>query len=137
MAHENSPAATAQAYVDAFNRSDAEAMAACFAADGVILDGMAPHLWLGRSAPRDWYRDVLAEGAHLDARDYHVTLGAPAHDAVTGDRAYLVAPAEMSFTLGGRPVRQTGARMTFALKQEDGRWRIAAWAWAKGQAVPA
>jgi ketosteroid isomerase-like protein len=129
----DSPAAAVGAYLDAFNRGDAAALAACFAERGVILDGMAPHLWTGPSAAADWYRDVLAEGEHLGASGYRVTLGEPAHDVATGDSAYFVAPARMGVMIGGTPALQTGATLTFALKREKGAWRIAGWAWSKGQ----
>ena len=127
------PVAAVRRYIDAFNAGDVEAMAACFAAQGAILDGMAPHLWLGPSAARDWHRDVLAEGEHAGAGGYHVTLGAPIHADVTDDAAYVVSPATMRFELRGQPVTQTGATFTAALRRVDGDWRIAAWAWAKGR----
>jgi ketosteroid isomerase-like protein len=120
-------------YIDAFNAGDAEAMAACFAVPGTILDGMAPHLWHGPTAAQDWYRDVLVEGEHLGAGDYHVTLGAPLHANVTGEAAYVVSPATMTFKLKGQRVTQTGALFTTAFRKVAGDWRIAAWAWAKGQ----
>ncbi len=122
-------------YIDAFNIGDAEAMGACFAVPGVILDGMAPHLWHGPTAAKDWYRDVLVEGEHLGASGYHVTLGAPLHANVTGDAAYVVSPATMTFKLKGQQVTQSGALFTTALRKVAGDWRIAAWAWAKGQAA--
>jgi hypothetical protein len=127
------PAAVVQRYIGAFNRGDAAGMAACFASRGVILDGMAPHLWAGPTAPSDWYRDVLDEGRHLGASDYHVTLSDLLHNAATGGSAYIVAPATMTFKLKGQPITQTGATITFALTQEGGEWRIAAWAWSKGK----
>jgi ketosteroid isomerase-like protein len=133
MQQGETPQSVVNAYLDAFNRADSAAMARCFAREGSILDGMAPHLWVGPSAASDWYRDVLIEGEHLDAGDYHATLGEPTHNNVTGDCAYLVAPASMTFTLKGQPIRQEGATFTFALKREGGEWRIAAWAWAKGR----
>ena len=126
--------AAVRRYIDAFNVGDAEAMGACFAAPGTILDGMAPHLWHGPTAAKDWYRDVLVEGEHLGASGYHVTLGAPLHADVTGDAAYVVSPATMTFKLKGQQVTQTGALFTTALRKVAGDWRIAAWAWAKGQA---
>ena len=134
MAGAPDPLTAVQTYLDAFNRQDASGMAACFAERGVILDGMAPHLWTGPSAATDWWRDVLAEGEHVGASGYHVAIADPAHNAVTGDSAYLVAPATMSFDLNGRQITQTGATITFALTKEDGGWRIAAWAWSKGKA---
>jgi ketosteroid isomerase-like protein len=129
---ETGTAGAVQTYVDAFNKSDADAMAACFAASGFILDGMAPHVWSGPSATRQWLRDALAESAHLGVSDFHMTLGAPLHRNVIGDAAYFVAPASLAFKVRGQPVTQAGASFTVALTRVDGRWLIAAWAWTKG-----
>ena len=126
------PMATVKQYIDAFNRGDAEAMAAAFAVPGSILDGMAPHVWLGPTASRDWYRDVLIEGEQHGASDYFVTLGEPLHNDTTGQSAYVVVPATMTFKVKGQQVKQTGALFTLALRKLTEGWRIAAWAWAKG-----
>jgi ketosteroid isomerase-like protein len=133
MTSADSPGAAVQAYVDAFNRGDAAAMAACFAAEGSILGGMSPHLWTGPTRASDWYRDVMAQVGHVGGADYCVTLGEPEHDTVTGDAAYFVFPATMTFTLAGKPMQQSGATLTFALAREEGEWRIAAWTWSKGR----
>jgi ketosteroid isomerase-like protein len=126
------PVATVRQYIDSFNKGDAKAMAACFDVPGSILDGMAPHVWSGPTATEDWYRDVLVEAAHHGASDYSVTLDKPLHANVTGDRAYVVIPATMTFKIHSKPVRQSGAIFTVALRKSDEGWRIAAWAWAKG-----
>ncbi len=129
------PVAAVRQYIDAFNKGDARAMAACFASSAFILDGLAPHVWHGPTACEDWYKDVLAAGKHEGATDYLVTIGAPLHADVTGDSAYVVVPASMKFKLMGKPVAQSGATFTVALRKEGGGWRIAAWAWAKGTAA--
>jgi ketosteroid isomerase-like protein len=129
------PIAAVHHYIDAFNRGDAKAMGATFAPQSSILDGMAPHLWVGPTASQDWYRDVLAEGQQHGASEYRVTLGEPRHANVTGDAAYVVVPATMTFDLQGKQVTQTGAVFTVALRKLTEGWRIAAWAWAKGQAA--
>ncbi|KUI19043.1 hypothetical protein AU193_07435 [Mycobacterium sp. GA-1285] len=129
----DTPLAAIQTYLDAFNAGDPSAMSAAFASDGSILDGMAPHLWLGPTAAADWYRDVLAEGEHLGASGYHVSIGDPVHNDTTGDAAYVVVPATMTFDLKGNTVTQTGATFTVALRRSTDGWRVAAWAWAKGQ----
>jgi hypothetical protein len=108
-------------------------MAATFADSAAILDGMAPHLWQGTNATRAWYSDVLAEGEQHGASGYFVTIGEPDHHDITGDSAYVVVPATMSFNLGGKQVTQTGAHFTVALRRITDGWRIAAWAWTKGQ----
>ena len=133
----NDPLATVHQYIDAFNSGDAKAMAAAFAIPGSILDGMAPHVWHGSTATEDWYRDVLVEGEHAGASGYVVTLGEPRHVNVTGDNAYVVLPASMTFKVRATEITQTGAILTVALRKLADGWRIAAWAWAKGTAQPA
>ena len=107
-------------------------MAASFADTGSILDGMAPHLWQGPTAAEDWHRDVLIEGRQHGASDYFVTLGEPLHNNVTGDSAYIVFPATMTFKMDDKQVTQSGAFFTVALRKLAEGWRIAAWAWTKG-----
>ena len=126
------PLAAVQQYIDAFNKGDQEGMSAAFAVPGSILDGMPPHLWLGPSATRDWYRDVLIEGEQHGASGYFVTLGEPLHNNITGDSAYVVVPAIMKFKIQSQEILQTGAMFTVALRKLAEGWRIAAWAWAKG-----
>jgi hypothetical protein len=128
----DTPLATAHKYLDAFNRGDADAMAAIFDVPGHILDGMAPHVWLGPTVSQDWYRDVLIEGEQHGASDYFVTLGEPLHNNTTGESAYVVVPATMTFKVQGQEIRQTGAVFTVALLKLAEGWRIASWAWAKG-----
>lgn len=103
------PMAAVRQYIDGFNKADAKLMAATFAVPGSILDGMAPHVWHGPTATQDWYRDVLAEGEEHGASGYLVTLGEPLHDKITGDSAYVVVPAAMTFQVHGKQVTQTGA----------------------------
>ena len=129
------PVSAVQEYIDAFNKGDEGGMAAAFAPNSSILDGMAPHLWLGPTPAQDWYRDVLAEGKQHGASDYHVTLDKPRHANVTNNAAYVVVPATMTFNVQGKRVTQTGATFTVALRKISQRWQIAAWAWSKGQAA--
>ncbi|MES9519018.1 nuclear transport factor 2 family protein [Streptomyces capoamus] len=128
----NDPMTAVARYVDAFNRGDADAMAAQCADPMQILDGMAPHVWHGPTAAADWWRDVVAEGEHLGASQYRITLGEPRHVDVTGPHAYVVVPATMAFDLRGRQVTQTGSVFTVALREVGTEWRLTAWAWAKG-----
>ncbi len=126
------PMAAVRKYVDAFNQGDAAGMATTFAIPGSILDGMAPHVWQGPTATQDWYRDVLVEGKQHGASGYFITLSEPLHNNVTGDNAYVVVPATMTFKVRGEQVTQSGAVFTVALRKLADGWRIAAWAWAKG-----
>ena len=123
---------TVHQYIQAFNKGDVGAMAAACANPTSILDGLAPHVWQGPTACTDWYRDVLAAGEREGASNYLVTLGEPRHVDISGDRAYVVVPATMTFKARDQKVTQSGSTFTVALRQFGYRWRITAWAWAKG-----
>jgi hypothetical protein len=131
MSTEN-PLAAVHQYIDGFNKGDAQLMAATFAVPGLILDGMAPHVWQGPTATQDWYRDVLVEGEQHGASGYLVTLGEALHNKITAESAYVVVPATMTFKVDGKQITQTGAVFTVALRKFIDGWRISAWAWAKG-----
>src|SRR3954468_15413135 len=134
MPSANDPMSALRQHIEAFNQGDSKALAASCANPMQILDGMAPHVWQGPTAIEDWYRDVLAEGEHVGASDYHITLAEPRHVNVTGDRAYVVVPTTMTFKVHGKQVTQTGSVFTVALRQLGAEWRLTAWAWAKGTA---
>jgi len=97
------PMGTVQKYIAAFNGGDAKGMVACFAAEGSILDGMAPHVWTGDSAARDRYRDVLIEGEDNGASGYTLELGETRRNDLNGNFAYLVISAKLTFELKGNP----------------------------------
>jgi ketosteroid isomerase-like protein len=129
------PVAAVHQYIDAFNKGDVKAMAACFSVPGSILDGLAPHLWSGHSASENWYRDVLVAAEHKGATDCLVTIGTPFNTSITGDSAYVVVPASMTFKIPGKQATQSDATCTIALRKHEDNWRISAWAWAKGNPV--
>ena len=54
------------------------------------------------------------------------TLGEPLHDNVTGNSAYVLVPATMTFKVNGKQIH-TGAVFTVALRKFIDGWRIAAW----------
>jgi len=118
-------------YITAFNDGDADGMAACFALPGSILDGMAPHVWTGPTAPRDWYRDVLIEGEHYGATGYTLTLNDVLRNDMHGDNTYMVISAILTFELKGGPIETPGL-FTAVLHKAGDEWLIRAWAWAKG-----
>jgi ketosteroid isomerase-like protein len=124
--------AAVRRHIDAFNKGDPKALAATCAVPMQILDGMSPHVWQGPTAIEDWYRDVLTAGEREGASGYHLALGEPRHVDITGDRAYVVVPASMTFSVHGNQVTQTGSVFTVALRKVGDEWRLTAWAWAKG-----
>ncbi len=132
MPNSGDPMKAVLQYVEAFNNGDSAAMAANCADPMQILDGMSPHVWQGSTAAEDWWKDVRAEGDHLGASGYRIALGEPRHVDVSGDAAYVVAPATMTFDLRGTQVTQADSVYTVALRKVGADWRLTAWSWAKG-----
>ena len=76
---------------------------------------------------------MLIEGKQHGASDYFVTVGDPLHNNVTGDSAYVVVPATMTFKLHGKQTTQSGAIFTMAFRRLEDGWRIAV---GRGPKVP-
>ena len=77
-------------------------------------------------------RDIFTPNLRTGASGFVLTLGEPRHVDVTGESAYVVVPASMTFKEHGKQVTQASATLTMALRKLAGGWRIAAWAIAKG-----
>jgi hypothetical protein len=77
----------------------------------------------------------LTAAEHEGATDYLITIGTPFRASVTGDSAYGVIPASMTFKVLGKQIIQSGTIFTIALRKHEDGWRIIAWAWAKGDPV--
>jgi hypothetical protein len=107
-------------------------MAEVFASSTSVVDELPSHAWQAPKAGEHGYRDQIMTGEHEGTGNYFVTLGWPWRVNTTGDSAYVVVPATMTFTLHGRKVKQAGSVFTAALRKHSGRWLITAWAWDKG-----
>jgi len=59
-----------------------------------------------------------------------VTLQKPRHVQVTGDRAYVVVPANYDYKQKGKKMSQKGSTFTVALQKGPAGWRITAWTWS-------
>jgi ketosteroid isomerase-like protein len=119
-------------FVDGINAGDAkQAMAAC--TDSVaIIDDFAPHVWSGAGAAGQWLKDFDAAAKRDGITDGNVTLYAPWHVDVTGDRAYVVAAVDYSYKLKGKSIKEKDSTLTVALQKSAAGWRITGWAWSKG-----
>lgn len=123
--------ATVNRFVDGFNNGDTGAAAAACADETSILDEFPPHEWHGSGACLKWMSDYDLDAKRNGIVDGVVTLGTPKHLDVTGDRAYVVVPSNYAFKMKGKPVKETGSMVTFALRKGESGWRITGWSWAK------
>ena len=118
-------------FLDGFNKGDTKAVLATCAAEVAIIDEFPPYVWHGARACIDWADDFAADAKKNGITDPVVTLGKPRNVDVTGDRAYLVIPANYKFKVKGKPASETGSIFTVALRKWPTGWRITGWAWAK------
>lgn len=123
--------ASVHQFVSAFNKGDEKAAAAMCANETSIIDEFPPHEWHGAGACAKWMNDYDADAKKEDVTDGAVVLGSPRHVDVTGDRAYVVVPADYTFKQKGKATKETGSMLTIAMRKGAAGWRIVAWSWAK------
>jgi ketosteroid isomerase-like protein len=121
---------------DSFNKGDMKSVVAGCADSTVIIDDFPPHVWDGAGACAKWASDFDAISKKMQWTEGVVTIGKPRHVDVTGDRAYVVAPAGWTYKVAGKPMQTTGSVWTFALQKTAGGWRVTGWAWAGGKDSP-
>jgi ketosteroid isomerase-like protein len=119
-------------FIDGFNKGDVATAIATCAAQTSIIDEFPPFQWSGAGACGKWANDWDADAKKKGITAGAVTLGAPRHNVVEGDRAYLVIPATYEVTQKGKQVKQTGAVMAVTLRKGAAGWKITAWSWSTG-----
>jgi len=123
--------ATVHQFVGGINRGDMKAAVTACASPASIVDDFPPHEWQGPTACADWATGFQADNKKSGVTAVNVTLAKPWHVDVTGDRAYVVVPADLTYKENGKPVTANGNVWTFALSKVAVGWRITGWAWAK------
>ncbi len=118
-------------FVDAFNKGDTKTAAAVCANETSIIDEFPPHEWHGANACMTWMNDYDKDAKKNDITDGVVTVDPPRHVDVNGDRAYVVIPANYTYKMKGKVVKEIGSALTIALHKEAPGWRITGWSWTK------
>jgi ketosteroid isomerase-like protein len=117
-------------FIDGFNKGDADSALAACAEQTSIIDEFPPHEWHGAGACAKWAGDYEANAKKEGISDGVVTLGKPRHVDVTGDRAYVVVPANYTFKQKGKVKKETNAVMALSLQKTAAGWRLTGWSWA-------
>lgn len=118
-------------FIDGFNKGDTKHAIAAYADQTSIIDKFPPHEWHGADAYSKWADDYDADARMKGITDGIVTLGTPWHVDITGNRAYVVTPANYTFKQKGKPVKEINSMMTLTLQKSGAGWRITGWAWTK------
>ena len=114
-------------FVDSFNRGDVKT--AC-ANQSTIIDEFPPYLWQGATACADWSNDFDAYREKNGITDPKITLGLGQYVDVTGDRAYVVVQAHLTFKQKEKRLSERDPILTVSLQKIADTWRIAGWAWS-------
>lgn len=97
--------AVVQSYLDAFNRGDAEAIAALYAEDATVEDPVGSPPRRGRQAILDFYREAVATGGRITldtpVRGSHGNAAAVAFSVKVGPMTVRVIDT-MVFDAAGR-----------------------------------
>jgi len=131
VSQESAVLSTVNQFVNTFNKGDVKAMVTTCAEQTSIIDEFPPHEWHGAGACARWASDYDADNKKNAITDGVVTLGKPRHVDVTGDRAYVVVPADYGYKMKGKPMKENGSMLTVVLQKSAAGWRIAAWSWTK------
>ena len=116
-------------FIDSFNKGDQKTAAAAFAPTSLaIIDEVAPHVWVGPDALRNWAKDLIVNDQSLGFTGEAVALGTSTREVVSGDRGYVVVPVVYTYKEHGVAIREA-AQMTYALQKGSGGWLIAGWTW--------
>ncbi len=118
-------------FVDGFNKGDTKTAAAACADQTSIIDEFPPHEWHGAGACSTWMNDFDADAKKNGITDGMVTLSKPRHVDISGDRAYVVVPANYTYKKKGKPAKEIGSMLTIALQKGSTGWRMTGWAWTK------
>jgi uncharacterized protein (TIGR02246 family) len=113
---EKALAERSKALIAAFNKGDAEAVAAFWTPDGDYMDEEG-HLYQGRKAIEDSFRKLFAAAKGAELRTHRTSFRFVKPDLAIGDGLMEVVPPD-----GGPP---TVARYTAVNVKEDGRWYLA------------
>lgn len=121
--------------MEGFNKGDVAMVKAVHVAAPTIVDNVPPFLWSGPQSFDHWLSDLSKSEAKEGKTDGVVWFGESVDEAVSGNHAYLVAPARYTFKQNGHAMRETGM-VAFVLAKEGGAWKVQAWSWASPHAVP-
>ena len=116
---------------DGLNKGDVKTALAACATPSAIIDEFPPYNWQGATSCADWAKDFGTYNAANGITVPIAKLGKPRHVDITGDRAYVVAPATYTYKQHGKKVTEAGSTLTVALQKAPTGWAITSWAWSK------
>jgi hypothetical protein len=116
-------------HINGFNTLDRERFLSVFGDTAIIIDGIAPYLWLNPNGPAHWLDDAekwrKANGVIEERFSYEMGFW-----NVEGDHAYVVISGTLTIKLKGQTVARTG-NLTYTFAKHGAVWKIEAQAWGR------
>ena len=116
-------------WADGFNKSDVKSIKASCADQASVVDDFPPHEWHGAGACSKWFDDFQTFATQAEITAPLIAVGAPWHVDVTGEIAYVVAPATLIYKKKGKPAELVGI-VTLVLHRGPADWRITSLTWS-------
>jgi hypothetical protein len=133
MTHVTTPPAEIQSlidrHIDAFNTQNNEQFVSVFGDTAIIIDGIAPYLWLHPNAPAKWLADVDKWRQDLGVTSEHMTYENGFWN-IEGTSAYAVVTGRLTVSIKGQDVVRTGT-LAYTFSTRQGVWKIDAQAWGR------
>jgi ketosteroid isomerase-like protein len=115
-------------WADGFNKGDAKSIAGSCASQSSVIDDFPPHEWHGAGACSKWFDDFQTFAKAAEFAEPTIAIGKIWHIDVTGEVAYVVASATLTYQKKGSPAKLR-ATITAILKKGAVDWRITALTW--------
>ncbi len=114
----NGALSAAQAWIDAINRNDLDAIVAIFAGDAHFFGTSTKTLVDSSDGIKKYFAAVYAKFAPLS-----VQLGEVSVSELSADSAVMTGYDQWQLTIDGQPTKGIG-RLSIAVARRDGQWRI-------------
>lgn len=122
------PMTAVRAFVEAFNKDNADLIQASCEDETLIIDDFPPHAWSGSRAATRWYEDMVRMADEFRMSEPSVRLEEPGKVMGTDGSAYVVVPVDVRWVQDGTTAQRAGY-MTMAAREGLKGWRISACAW--------
>ena len=116
-------------HINGFNSQDTALFLSVFGKTAIIVDGIAPYLWLNPDAPAKWLADVEKWRKDLGVTYEHLSYEMGFWN-VEGRYAYAVIAGTLTVTIKGETAARTGT-LAYTFSKHDDGWKVDAQAWGR------
>ncbi len=116
-------------HIDGFNTQNLEVFLDVFGDSAIIVDGIAPYLWLHPNAPANWLADEEKWRQDLGVTYEHLSYEMGFWN-VEGSHAYAVIAGTLTVTIKGQTAARTGT-LAYTFSKHGSAWKIDAQAWGR------